>query len=263
VRGREEEAQGPIARSIPAPAAECEIGPDIALRGEPQQVAALCELLERAGEQAARLSAIVRRALEQDAPGASANGGAGGVGGVAHADESAGRDAARADESAGPDAARAAGATLAAHDPLGRLTPREREVLGLVREGLASKEIARRLGISSATVRCHVQNVLTKLGVYSRLQAAALTSGRGGGGGGGGGGEMSEPQNARLRTLTRRETQVLQALAGGMERKEIAARLYVSPHTVRTHVQRVLAKLGVHSVVGAMAVARRAGLSPL
>ena len=80
---------------------------------------------------------------------------------------------------------------------------------------------------------------------------------------GAGAGATNAPQLARLRTLTRRETQVLRALAGGMERKEIADRLYVSPHTVRTHIQRVLAKLGVHSVIGAMAVARRAGLSPL
>jgi len=157
-------------------------------------------------------------------------------------------------------------AVLAANDPLQRLTPREREVLGLVREGMASKEIARKLGISSATVRCHVQNVLTKLGVYSRLQAAALAgAGAGGdrGGGGGGGTEMNAPHLAQLRTLTHRETQVLRALVGGIERKEIADRLYVSPHTVRTHIQRVLAKLGVHSVIGAMAVARRAGLAPL
>lgn len=163
-------------------------------------------------------------------------------------------------------------AVLAANDPLQRLTPREREVLGLVREGMASKEIARKLGISSATARCHVQNVLTKLGVYSRLQAAALAgasagagAGAGGdrGGGGDGGTEMNAPHLAQLRTLTHRETQVLRALVGGIERKEIADRLYVSPHTVRTHIQRVLAKLGVHSVIGAMAVARRAGLAPL
>jgi DNA-binding CsgD family transcriptional regulator len=56
--------------------------------------------------------------------------------------------------------------------------------------------------------------------------------------------------------------QVLRCLAAGLGRSEIAERLYVSPHTARTHIQRVLAKLGVHSALGAMAVAREVGLAP-
>jgi two-component system nitrate/nitrite response regulator NarL len=52
------------------------------------------------------------------------------------------------------------------------LTPREREVLcGLVR-GDDTKKLARSMGIASATARCHIQNVLTKLGAHSRLEAA-------------------------------------------------------------------------------------------
>lgn len=139
------------------------------------------------------------------------------------------------------------------------LTPREEEVLDLVLEGRSSKEIARTLGIARATARCHVQNILTKLGVESRRQAAALTVPpavlpR-----------ASPPPSSpsALAALTPRETEVLRALAAGIERREIAEHFFVSPHTVRTHVQRVLAKLGVHSVLGAMAVARTAGLTPL
>ena len=52
------------------------------------------------------------------------------------------------------------------------LTAREREVLcGLVR-GDDTKKMARAMGIASATARCHIQNVLTKLGAHSRLEAA-------------------------------------------------------------------------------------------
>lgn len=55
-----------------------------------------------------------------------------------------------------------------------QLTPREREVLALLVEGASGKMIARSLGISPNTVRTHVQNVLTKLQVSSRLEAATF-----------------------------------------------------------------------------------------
>jgi DNA-binding NarL/FixJ family response regulator len=51
------------------------------------------------------------------------------------------------------------------------LTPRELEVLALLCEGLPNKLIERRLGIGAGTVKCHVANILSKLGVQSRLQA--------------------------------------------------------------------------------------------
>src|SRR2546421_577944 len=54
------------------------------------------------------------------------------------------------------------------------LTPREREVLGLLTEGESSTSIARLLSLSPNTVRTHIQNVLTKLGVHSRFEAASL-----------------------------------------------------------------------------------------
>jgi DNA-binding CsgD family transcriptional regulator len=46
----------------------------------------------------------------------------------------------------------------------------------------------------------------------------------------------------------------------GLSRKEIAALLDVSPNTVRTHVQSILHKFGVHSTLTAVAMARRAGV---
>jgi DNA-binding NarL/FixJ family response regulator len=55
-----------------------------------------------------------------------------------------------------------------------RLTRREREVLALLAEGADNDHIAQALVISPQTARTHIQNVLTKLGVHSRLEAAAF-----------------------------------------------------------------------------------------
>jgi DNA-binding NarL/FixJ family response regulator len=55
-----------------------------------------------------------------------------------------------------------------------RLTPREREVLGLIAAGRSNKRIAFELGISEKTVKTHVGHVLAKLGVTDRTQAALL-----------------------------------------------------------------------------------------
>ncbi|MBP0455745.1 response regulator transcription factor [Kitasatospora sp. RG8] len=63
-------------------------------------------------------------------------------------------------------------------------------------------------------------------------------------------------------TLTPREKQILRCMVAGLGRQAVAERLYLSPHTVRTHMQNVLGKLGVHSTLAAVAVARRAGISP-
>jgi DNA-binding NarL/FixJ family response regulator len=57
---------------------------------------------------------------------------------------------------------------------IGRLTPREREVLALLAQGGDNDSIARDLVISPQTARTHIQNVLVKLGVHSRLEAAAV-----------------------------------------------------------------------------------------
>jgi NarL family two-component system response regulator LiaR len=54
------------------------------------------------------------------------------------------------------------------------LTEREREILGLMVEGLANQDIAARLVISQSTVKFHVSNILSKLDVTSRTEAVAL-----------------------------------------------------------------------------------------
>ncbi len=63
--------------------------------------------------------------------------------------------------------------------PLDFLTQREREVLELIVDGQSTPRIAEHLGISYATARSHVQRILNKLGVHSRLEAVALATSEG------------------------------------------------------------------------------------
>ena len=65
-------------------------------------------------------------------------------------------------------------ASPAAESSIGLLTPREREVLRLLAEGLAADEIAKALFISKKTVGTHLEHIFTKLGVRSRAQAIAV-----------------------------------------------------------------------------------------
>jgi DNA-binding NarL/FixJ family response regulator len=70
-----------------------------------------------------------------------------------------------------PRAARSLLEAAAAPDPLAGLSPREREVLGLLLEGLPNKLIALRLGISEKTVKTHLTSVFRAIGVSDRVQA--------------------------------------------------------------------------------------------
>jgi DNA-binding NarL/FixJ family response regulator len=57
---------------------------------------------------------------------------------------------------------------------IGRLTTRERDIVALIDQGFSNKEIANQLCIEVSTVKNHVHNILDKLGVHRRGQAAAL-----------------------------------------------------------------------------------------
>jgi two-component system, NarL family, response regulator DevR len=68
---------------------------------------------------------------------------------------------------------------------------------------------------------------------------------------------------ASIEQLTRREMQVLNALAEGLTNREIAERLHMSVDTERTHMMNILSKLGVHSRLQALLFAARYGLIEL
>jgi DNA-binding NarL/FixJ family response regulator len=59
-------------------------------------------------------------------------------------------------------------------DPLGSLTPREREVLAYLAAGVGRREAAERMHLSAGTIRSHVQHLMRKLGVHSALEAVAI-----------------------------------------------------------------------------------------
>jgi DNA-binding NarL/FixJ family response regulator len=71
-------------------------------------------------------------------------------------------------------------------------------------------------------------------------------------------GEQSQ-QHAHdaLSVLSSREREILDCLAQGMTRMQIAQRFTLSPHTVRTHINHVLRKLGVHNTLSAVSIARK------
>lgn len=68
---------------------------------------------------------------------------------------------------------------MAEYFPQASLTPREVEVLALVAQGLANKEIAVRLGTANGTVKIHVQNILAKLNATDRTRAVTIALQRG------------------------------------------------------------------------------------
>ena len=70
-------------------------------------------------------------------------------------------------------------AVAVAPDVEAGLSPREGEILREIVQGASNKEIARRLGIAETTVKIHVQHILRKLGVNSRVQVAVWASERG------------------------------------------------------------------------------------
>ncbi|NGN67420.1 response regulator transcription factor [Streptomyces sp. A7024] len=61
-------------------------------------------------------------------------------------------------------------------DALGALSPREKDILGLIGEGLTNRQIGKRLYLSEKTVKNHISRMLAKLGVERRVQAAMLAA---------------------------------------------------------------------------------------
>jgi DNA-binding NarL/FixJ family response regulator len=90
--------------------------------------------------------------------------------------------AARGESPLAPKAARAVLTARAESRPSAELTVREQEVLALLAQGLANKQIARRLGIAEKTVKAHLTSVFQSIGVTDRTQAALWAQRQGIGG---------------------------------------------------------------------------------
>jgi DNA-binding CsgD family transcriptional regulator len=98
-------------------------------------------------------------------------------------------------------------------------------------------------------LRTYVKSVFGKLGAHSRLEAAALAS------------QLIPPDepdgdHRLLATLTPREREVLMHLTRGSGLREVARQLHMSLKTVNTHLHNSRSKLGVHSTLEAVALAR-------
>lgn len=106
--------------------------------------------------------------------------------------------------------------------------------------------------VVSAVRRAHAGEIMLPTALIGRLITSLATRRR----------EQAERQDL-VERLTAREREILHLIAEGADNKTIADRLVVSPHTVRTHVQNLLAKLGAHSKLEALTIAARRGLVEL
>lgn len=75
-----------------------------------------------------------------------------------------------------------------------------------------------------------------------------------------GGVSVARPPAAGTDGLSERETEILQAVSRGLTFAEIGRRLFISPHTVATHVKNIYRKLEAHSKIEALSIARERGL---
>jgi DNA-binding NarL/FixJ family response regulator len=142
----------------------------------------------------------------------------------------------------------------------GRLTSREREVLGLVERGLTNVEIARRISLGRPTVARLVSNAMVKLGAETRTQAVVLAAQL----------SVAPAVTAPLRWDVQPEHRrgymeddaraILRRLASGQTLGQAAAELGLSRRTADRRLARARRALGADRTVVAVARARRTGL---
>ena len=124
-------------------------------------------------------------------------------------------------------------------------------MLDRIAAGQNTQKMALEMSVTTETLRTYVRNVLAKLGAHSRLEAAAIVSIPVAGGP-----HQPDGDLPQLALLTPREREVLLHLTTGCGQSELAKQLHMSVKTVRTHLHNLRTKLGVHSTLEAVALAR-------
>lgn len=121
----------------------------------------------------------------------------------------------------------------------GALTLQETRLVALLLRGLTNKQIARHLDIVEDTVKKHLRNIYTKLGLHRRtLVLAQMGDTRAS--------DEKAPGTRTRRSLTARETQIASLIRRGCTNKQIARHLGIMEDTVKKHLQRIFTKLRVH-----------------
>jgi DNA-binding NarL/FixJ family response regulator len=147
-------------------------------------------------------------------------------------------------------------ASEALRERLTDLTPRLREVISLVAQGLNNKQIADQLSVTENTVKNHLKYVLAKLDARDRAQLVAIAYRLGLLDPG----DASEALRERLTDLTPRLRDVFSLVAQGLNNKQIADQLGITENTVKNHLKYVLAKLDARDRAQLVAIAYRLGL---
>ena len=115
------------------------------------------------------------------------------------------------------------------------LTDRESEVLALLRQGLGSREIATRLGISADTARRHTSRIVSKTGIPSAALACMHFSNAP---------DWFDDLDLSPFNFTQSESAVLRLVCRGLSSKLIARVMGVSPRTIEKHRQHIRKKTG-------------------
>ena len=141
------------------------------------------------------------------------------------------------------------------------LTPREREMVGQLANGLLPKQIAFQSGASLSTVRSALQSAKRKTGARTLHELAALSTAASMATDEAAPPSENAPSTDRPR-LTTRQLQVILLAADGMRYSEIAALLDVSPRAVHRHLSTARAKVGANTTAELVAWAARAHILP-